>query len=64
MPDTYTSVIPISVQRRLLLNLMGYRWVSGGYQCGRQYISEERLDHMDEASWQALIRPWLASSTS
>jgi hypothetical protein len=53
MHDVYTSVVPIGVQRRLILNLC--------YHLGAQSISEESLDAMSDEAWQTFIAPWLAS---
>jgi hypothetical protein len=61
--DSYTSVIPAGVTRRLILRLLGgWRWDGAGYRHGSQYVSEEELDTMSEARWQALVAPWLASA--
>jgi hypothetical protein len=64
MPNTYAAVVPVAVQRRLLLALVGYRWDGARYQRGDQSISEQQLDAMDEAAWEAFLLPWLASAVS
>jgi hypothetical protein len=57
-----TSVIPAGVLWRLILNLCGWRLVDGRYAYGEQSISEEQLDSMSEAAWEAFVALWLVSA--
>jgi HK97 family phage prohead protease len=52
-------VIPIAVQRRLVLNLLGYRLRAGVWMHHDHIpISEEVVDQMDPEVWEAYVTAW------
>jgi hypothetical protein len=57
-------VIPIPVQRRLLLGLSGFRREGREWVLGSERLHEERLDAMDNVQWQHYMSRWLASAVS
>jgi hypothetical protein len=60
-----TDVLPTSLQRRLLLSLLGFRWRAGAW-CGPHgpLLTEEQVDRMTAAQWTRYLRRWRASASA
>jgi hypothetical protein len=57
-------LIPTPVQRRLVLTLLGYRWLGGVWCTEVHTLTEQAIDDMDELSWTTFLDHWLTSATS
>jgi hypothetical protein len=53
--------IPITVEHRLLLAMLGWRWNGTGWHCGAERLDKERLDGMEEEPWDRYMREWVSS---
>jgi hypothetical protein len=63
MSDLYTALVPIAVQRRLLLALCGWRWDGRTWHDGASmFLDEETLDGMSGERFDAFMAQWLATS--
>jgi hypothetical protein len=65
MKDLYCALVPITVQRRLLLALCGWRWDGRTWHDGaRLVLDEETLDGMTDGAFEAFMAQWLTTSAA
>ena len=57
-------LIPVPIQRRLILGLIGFRREGREWVLGIERLHEEALDAMDDERWQRYMSRWLASAVS
>jgi hypothetical protein len=63
MKDVYCALLPIVVQRRLLLALCGWPWDGRTWHDGtRMSLDEETIDGMGDEHFEAFMTRWLATS--
>jgi hypothetical protein len=56
MSDLYTTLVPMGVQRRLLLALCGWRWDGRTWRDGaRMSLDEETLDSMSNEHFEGVL---------
>jgi hypothetical protein len=63
MNNLYAALVPVGVQRRLLLALCGWRWDGRTWHDGaRLALDEATLDGMSDERFEAFMAQWLATS--
>jgi hypothetical protein len=56
------DMVPASLNRRLMLSLLGWRFDRGVWSLGGQTLTEEDVDRMSARAWQAFVRLELVSA--
>ena len=58
------DLLPISLTRRIVLSLLGFRTIDGAWWLDRECLTEEQLDTMSAAQWSRYVRRWLTSAAA
>jgi hypothetical protein len=52
------NVIPTAVERRLILNFLGFRLIGGCWIRAEACLDQEAIDRMDPEQWEAYVARW------